>query len=52
MENNSRRNFLKTGAVAGAALLATSTIGTLAPGCSDREAEENKNKPQKSAKRY
>ena len=32
-------------------MLATSTIATLATGCSNREAEENTNKPKESAKR-
>ena len=51
MENNDRRSFLKTGAMAGAALLATSTIGAVATGCSNKEGKENTNKPKESTKR-
>lgn len=50
MENNNRRDFLKTGALAGAALLATSAFG-VATGCSGKADKENSNTPQKSKRR-
>lgn len=48
MENNNRRDFLKTGAIAGVALLATSAVGVAATGCSNTESKENGNAPQES----
>src|SRR5690606_34570127 len=42
MENTNRRDFLKTGAMSGVALLATSTIGVVATGCSNSNTKSNK----------
>lgn len=51
MENNNRRDFLKTGAMAGAALLATSAFGVVATGSNDTATKENSNTSQKSKRR-
>ncbi|VTR29369.1 aldo/keto reductase [Sphingobacterium thalpophilum] len=51
MENNNRRDFLKTGAIAGAALLATSALGVVTTGCSNPSNKENGNTPPKSKRR-
>ena len=46
MENNNRRDFLKTGAMLGTALLATSALGVVATGCSETTSKESSNAPQ------
>jgi len=45
MENNNRRNFLKTGALAGAALLSTSTFSSVA-GDNDIAGKSNRYRGQ------
>ncbi len=50
MENNNRRNFLKTGALAGAALLSTSTFSSVA-GDNDIAGKSNSNALQNSKRR-
>jgi aryl-alcohol dehydrogenase-like predicted oxidoreductase len=47
MENNNRRDFLKTGAAAGAAILATTALSTVAKGSSDKTGKDNSSKTQK-----
>jgi aryl-alcohol dehydrogenase-like predicted oxidoreductase len=47
MENNNRRDFLKAGAAAGAAILATNASSTMAKGSSDKTGNENSSKTQK-----
>jgi aryl-alcohol dehydrogenase-like predicted oxidoreductase len=51
MEKNNRRDFLKTGAMAGVALLATSTLGAVATSCSNTATDEKSNTPPKSKRR-
>lgn len=51
MEINNRRDFLKTGAIAGAALLATSALGVAATGCNDAAKQENNNNPKNPKRR-
>ena len=51
MENNNRRNFLKNGAMLGAALFAPSALGAVAAGCNGAVSNENNKVPQKSKSR-
>lgn len=51
MENNNRRNFLKTGATAGVTLLVTSTLAAVATSCSNAATNGKSNPPPKSKRR-
>jgi len=50
MKNNNRRDFLKTGAMAGIVLLTTSPFGAMATSCSNSTNEKN-DSPSKTKKR-
>jgi aryl-alcohol dehydrogenase-like predicted oxidoreductase len=51
MENNNRRNFLKTGALAGVVLMANSSFGATLSGSGIVQSNIKNNSPQKSKKR-
>lgn len=51
MENNNRRDFLKTGALAGAALLGTSAFGSVISSASKELTNNKRYAPQNSKKR-
>lgn len=51
MKNNNRRNFLKTGAFAGAALLTTTALGSVEAPHIDTESEGNRNIAQNYKRR-
>src|SRR5690606_25632167 len=50
MKNNNRRDFLKTGAMAGVVLLTTSPLGAMAKSCSNSTNEKN-DSPSKTKRR-